>query len=74
MYRHKGGLWDTGTQVKLCGHKGGLWDTGTLQLPQDGFLFLFFFQFLGGGGCKGRGGNGEMSGIGVHDVKFIWNQ
>lgn len=45
-------------------------------------LFLSFFvykSFVGVGvtGCKGRGGiwrDGEMSGIGIHDVKFTKNQ
>lgn len=46
------------------------------------FLSLFSYKFYSvlfwvQGGCKGRGHmrrDGEMSGIEIHDVKFIKNQ
>lgn len=40
-------------------------------------LFLNFVLFWEGKGCKGRGqkqGNGEMSGIAMHNVKSTKNQ
>jgi hypothetical protein len=69
----------------MCRQKGTLWDT--LQLPWRCFspvfvfiLVLFFVCFLLGRGCKGRGEFGvggldrEISGVGVHNVKFMKNQ
>jgi hypothetical protein len=55
-----------------------LWDI--LQLPQgDLFIYLFvcLFVFFWWGGGKGGGWvqrGEEMSGVGVHDVKFTKNQ
>jgi hypothetical protein len=64
------------------GQKGILWDA--LQLPQGDLFFSVLCVCVcvcvcvcAWGGCKDGGrveGEGEMSGIGVHVVKFTVNQ
>lgn len=55
--------------MERCMYKrSAVWHTDTLQLPLQGF-FLFFFV---GGVAKAR--DREISGFGVHDIKFTKNQ
>ena len=66
-------------QVKMCGHKGyTVWHAVTYYSFHDEMFFYFIFYFLlGGAGCKSRGQiwrNGEMTRIGVYDVRSTKNQ
>ena len=62
-------------QAKKYGQKGIHW--GTLLHIRASTMTRVFLAGGGGGCCKGEGwvgGEGEMSGIGMHDVKCTKNQ